>query len=369
MTKRVLIIGGYGNFGSYIARRLSEDSRIQIIVAGRSLEKAKSFCSTLTAANAPVAASLDITTGLSEGLTQLAPDIVIHTSGPFQGQDHHVARACIAFGSHYIDLADGRDFVTGISALNDEATRKDLLIVSGASSVPCLSSCLIDHYQDQFDDLQEVDYAITTAQRTNRGLATTAAILSYAGKPFDTLQDGHTARVHGWQNLRRRNFMGLGRRWLGNCDVPDLTLFPGRYPGLQTLRFQAGLELSVLHLGLWGLTWFTRLGLLPPLDRFASLLLKASFLFDRFGTDASGFTMRLSGTSGASATRKDIQFDLVARAGDGPFIPCMPAILLAKKLSHDNITTRGAMACVGLISLDEYLDALEPLDISWAATP
>ena len=62
---------------------------------------------------------------------------------------------------------------------------------------------------------------------------------------------------------------------------------------------------------------------------------------------------------------KDICFELTARSGDGPFIPCMPAILLTRKLASGELHQRGAQPCTGLISLDEYLTALKELDISW----
>jgi len=367
MTKRVLIIGGYGNFGSYIASNLAEHDGIQLIIAGRSKAKAEHFAKTLKAQNPVIAASLDININLKEVLSIIKPNIVIHTSGPFQDQDHFVAKACIAYGCHYIDLADGREFVTNITQLNDSAVAQNVVAVSGASSVPCLSSCIIDHYQDQFTELQSVDYGITTAQKTNRGLATTAAILSYAGKPFQTLKNGRMYSVYGWQNLRSHRFKELGKRYLANCDVPDLALFPERYPSLKTLRFYAGLELPLLHIGLWGLTWLVRWRLIKSLKTWANFLLKSSFLFDRPGSDSSAFYMCLKGLDD-SRKNKEIILDLTARSGDGPFIPCMPAILLTKKIVEGLPITAGAIPCIGLLTLDEYLEALKSLDISWHVT-
>ena len=52
MTMRVLILGGYGNFGSYIARALKDDPTITLIIAGRSLAKAQAFAATLDSVNA-----------------------------------------------------------------------------------------------------------------------------------------------------------------------------------------------------------------------------------------------------------------------------------------------------------------------------
>ncbi|MBI2234463.1 MAG: saccharopine dehydrogenase NADP-binding domain-containing protein [Micavibrio aeruginosavorus] len=364
MVKRVLIIGGYGNFGSFICKKLARESDLQLIVAGRSRGKAENLIAGLDAVNRPEAAAFDINSGLPESLAALKPDIVIHTSGPFQAQDYHVAKACIAQGCHYIDLADGRAFVGGITVLDEAARKKSVLVVSGASSVPCLTVALVDHYRGAFERLEKLDYGITTAQKTNRGLATTAAILSYTGKPFPTLIDGQMQNVYGWQGLRLRKYPELGWRLLGNCDVPDLALFPKRYPDLKTVRFYAGLEIPFIHLSLWGLSWLVRLGLIRRLEKAAPLLLKASFLFDWLGSANSAFHMNLSG-KGKDGSDKSIAFALTARSGDGPYIPCMPAVLMAKKLAGGQTTTTGAQPCVGLITLDEYLGALSGLDISW----
>lgn len=360
MKKRVLIIGGYGNFGSYIAKTLAQEANIQLIIAGRSLEKAKQFAEALNAESI----ALDIHDGFEEVLATIKPDIVIHTSGPFQAQGYEVAQACIAIGAHYIDLADGRAFVEGISTLDEVAKEKGVLVVSGASSVPCLTSALVDHYKDEFCVLESLDYGITTAQKTNRGLATTAAILGYCGKPFKTLIDGKMRDVYGWQTLHARKYKMLGWRLLGNCDVPDLAIFPKRYPDLKTVRFYAGLEIPFIHVMLWTLSWLVRIGLIRNLDKAALFLLKTSYLFDWLGSANSAFHMELSGKS-KEGEDKTIIFELTARSGDGLYIPCMPAILMAKKLAIGNIHERGAFPCVGFISKDEYLGALSRLDISW----
>ncbi|PCJ96598.1 MAG: potassium transporter [Zetaproteobacteria bacterium] len=364
MNKRILIIGGYGNFGGFIAKLLARESNIQVIIAGRSLEKARGFADQITAAHQVECVRLDITTDISDALTEINPDIVIHTSGPFQAQGYDVAKACIDAGAHYIDLADGRDFVHGITALNTQAEEAGVLVISGASSVPCLTSALVDYYKDKFETLDTLDYGITTAQKTARGLATTAAILGYTGKGLETLIDGEKSTIYGWQNLRVRKFKGLGWRLLGNCDVPDLSLFPRRYPDLQTIRFYAGLEIPFIHMTLWMLSWFVRVGLIKNLKNVAPILLKTSYMFDWLGTQNSAFYMKLSG-KGHDGAEKEVTFELIARSGDGPYIPIMPAILMAKRLVNGGLQDVGAHPCVGFITRDEYLGALSDLDIRW----
>jgi hypothetical protein len=149
----------------------------------------------------------------------------------------------------------------------------------------------------------------------------------------------------------------------GNCDIPDLELFPKRYPGLSTIRFGAGHEIKLLHLGTWLLSWGVRLGLLPPLGRYSERLLKWSFLFDPLASGRSGFHMFLRG-EGANGGKRIERFYIIARRGHGPFIPCMPAIILAKRLARGELPERGARPCLDLIGLDELLTAFDGLDIS-----
>lgn len=368
MILRILIIGGYGNFGRFISSSLALENNIQVIIAGRSLEKAQLLATELGSksetVNKPEAVCVDITNKFSEALTTITPDIVIHTSGPFQAQAYSVAECCIEAGVHYIDLADAREFVTGISSLQQKAQDNNVLVVSGASSVPCLTSAVIDHYINEFEILESVEYGITTAQKTARGLATTAAILGYTGQAFSTLVNGNQKIIYGWQGLHARKYKHLGWRLLGNCDIPDLSLFPQRYPQLKNIRFYAGLEIPFIHVTLWGLSWLVRAGFIKHLDKFAGILLKISFMFDWLGSSNSAFHMQLSGKE-HNKNDKNINFQLTARSGDGPYIPCMPSILMAKKIVNDEIETRGAYPCVGFISLDEYLQALSDLDISW----
>ncbi len=358
MTK-ILIIGGYGNFGSYISRQLASEENLQIVIAGRNEKKCRAFALEINADYC----CMDFTKDLRAVLITQKPDIVIHTSGPYQSQDYDVAKACIENGIHYIDLADAREFVDNIEQLNKPAKDANVAVICGASSVPCLSSAVIDHYISEFSQLTTLDYAIATAQQTNRGLATTESILSYTGKPFQSLTNGQMTTIYGWQNLHRETYPEFGGRWLCNCNIPDLSLFPKRYPDLKTIRFSAGAEVAISHLGLWAMSWLPRLGIVKSLSFMGPLLLKAARLFDWMGTGNSAFHMRMTGRdlTGAPHTKT---FYILARDGDGPYIPCIPAILLAKRLAQGGLISAGAASSAGLITLEDYLDAMSNLKIT-----
>jgi len=139
---------------------------------------------------------------------------------------------------------------------------------------------------------------------------------------------------------------------MANCDIPDLDLLPPRY-GIKAIRFSAGLEPSLLHLGLWGFGWLVRLGLPLDLSRHAGTMLKASNLLNSFGSADGGMHMILRGRD-KDGVQRELRWFIVAKDGDGPQIPCVPAILIAHALARGEEMTRGAYACVGLVSLEEY---------------
>lgn len=358
---RALILGGYGNFGGYVARALADDPEIELVIAGRNVAKAQAFAQALGARNPARGEMIDIGDPAA-AITRISPALVVHTVGPFQNQDYRVARAAIAAGAHYCDLADARSFVCGIGALDSEAAHAGVVVIAGASSVPCLTAAFLDEAAKVMSP-HRVDYGISAAQQTNRGLGTASAILSYVGRSFTMLRGGAMRRVFGWQGLHSEIYPGLGRRWFGYCDVPDLDLFPKRYPSLHAMRFCAGHEIAALHFGTWLLGWGVRLKLLPQLDRWAGLLLRASFVFDPLGSGRSGFHMTIKGRAhdGSPLTRRHW---IIARQGHGPNIPCMPAILIARKLARGVTLVSGARPCLDLITLEEYLAALDGLDIT-----
>lgn len=367
----VLILGGYGNFGGILSRSLADSANIRLTIAGRSQDKAQRFIALhLQHAQQPIHSAVIDAHGpdLGARLKALAPDLVIHTSGPFQGQDYHVAESCIRAGIHYIDLADAREFVHDFAQLDGLAKGHDVIAISGASTLLGLSSAVLAHFRTQFKSLDDLEYAITLANQSERGEATVKAILSYTGKPFTTLINRAMQPILGWQSLHQMRFTPpLGSRWLANCDVPDLGLFPAAYPTLKTQRFYAGLELGIMHVGLWGLSWLVRIGLIANLARFSKPIIWLSERLMGLGSANSGMMMRLSGI-GLDDKPLTIRWDLLAQANHGLRIPITPALILARKMADGQLTFRGAMPCMQLISLEEFTEAVSHVQIRHATT-
>lgn len=350
---RVIVIGGLGNFGARICRRLAMEPGLELVATGRKPVSGSVFFGPLsTITTAP----LDIDSPrLQSQLADLRPQLVIHCAGPYQGQDYRVALAACAVGAHYLDLSDGRDFVADFRAnVHTAASAAGVLAVSGASTLPGLSTAVVDQLSAGWTRLDSVQVAIAPGQQAPRGEATIKAVFGYAGQGFKRWHNGRWATVHGWQNLRRFSFEGIGQRWGAACDVPDLELFPARYPGVREVSFHAALELRIQHLGLWLVAALRRVGLPLPIAQHAARLNRwANVLLDRFGSDLGGMRVRLKGV-GADGRGVECTWQLTAPGGNGPEIPCMATVLLACKLARGQLHQTGAMACMGLLTLDEF---------------
>jgi saccharopine dehydrogenase-like NADP-dependent oxidoreductase len=358
----VVVLGGYGNFGSRIVAALASDREYRVFVAGRDRNKAAAVADEVADSAEPVVLDCQSQNFVSQ-LVRLKASLVVHSAGPFQAQSYAVPRACIEAGAHYIDLADGRAYVCGIRALNDAAKQKGVLVVSGASSLPALSSAVVDELAAQFSRIDSIEYGITSGAKPP-GLATMEGVLAYAGKPFAQWRHGEWQTVYGWQDMRRRKYRApVGARWIASCDVPDLDLFPTRYKSVRSVQFRAGVEPTTNMLALWVGSWLVRCGLMKSLVAYVPRLHRTALALARFGSKWSAMHVTLHGVD---HDEKPISrtWELLAGNDHGPFIPCFPAIALAHKVLRNEISVRGAMPCMGLLNVSEILAVGRGLDLS-----
>src|SRR5882672_4973090 len=177
-VQRILVLGAYGFFGSRICEALAKNPRIQLILAGRDLAKATATAYKI-GLSANHARAVDSTSPqLAQQLRKLGVTTLIHAAGPFQDQGYEVARAAIKAGCHYFDLADGRTFVSGIARLDAEARAAGISIISGVSTLPALTSAVVDRYRGEFSRLDGIRIGITSGALIS-GVATLRAVLCY----------------------------------------------------------------------------------------------------------------------------------------------------------------------------------------------
>jgi hypothetical protein len=293
--------------------------------------------------------------GFCAALRAMNIQLVIHTGGPFQGQSYAVAENCIAAGVNYCDLADCRTFVNGIGVLDAGARLAGVAILSGCSSVPTLSSAIIDEQRHRFKRIDSIEHGISSSAKMP-GLSTVEGVLAYAGKPIRQLRNGQVHEVMGWEDLSLRKLQDLGTRALANVDVPDMDIFASRY-GAHTLSFKAGAGLKLGGVANYLFALAMRTGLVRDHAPWAARLHRWGTWFERFGDGKSAMYIDVRGV-GLNDQPLSMTAQLTALNDKGPEIPSCAAVALAVKIARGYVPGSGARPCVGEISVDEYMAAI-----------
>ncbi|MGE8351692.1 MAG: saccharopine dehydrogenase family protein [Pseudomonas protegens] len=362
MALRVLVVGGYGNFGSIICRYLMHLPGLQLVLSGRDPLK---LAAKVAALQAQGAQACEGWCGDAMGgqwvaaLRDLNIDWVIHTGGPFQGQSYDVARGCIEAGVNYCDLADCRQFVGGIGALDAQARAAGVTLLSGCSSVPTLSAAIIDEHRERFSRIDRIEHGISSSAKMP-GLSTIQGVLAYAGRPILQLRDGQPLPVIGWQGLTLRKLPRLGTRLVANVDVPDLDLFAERY-GAHTLSFKAGAGLKIAGLANALLAQAVKLGLIADPAPWAARLYRCGTWFEGFGDGLSAMYVDVHGL-GQDGQPLSMHAQLTATHDHGPEIPSCAAVAVVHKLLAGHVPAPGARSSAGEVSVEEYLRAIDDPD-------
>ncbi|KQW83145.1 SDR family oxidoreductase [Brevundimonas sp. Root1279] len=356
---RVLVIGAGGVFGSRLAEGLLR-SGFDVVVAGRHWERAEGVASRLRSAwpdRRIEVAVLDTATLTPEMLKAAGCAVVADMAGPFQGAEPTTARAAVAAGMHYVDLADARDFVAAFPALDASAKAAGVVALTGCSSTPALSNAVLDRLTNGWREVTAVEAAISPGARAPRGLSVMQAILSWLGRPVRVFEGGAWTTRPGWSGLHRRDFGAAGRRTVSLCETPDLDLLPARFAPTDRALFLAGLEPLVAHLGAWGLGLLVRLFRLDPVP-LARLLVGVSGWASATGSDRGAMRVEAYGVNGEGRAARS-NWRLVAQPGEGPVTPTLPALAAIRAILAGQVAA-GARACVGVLPLEAIAEEMRP---------
>jgi len=360
---RILILGGYGTFGGRLVRLLSDEPRLTLMIAGRSLDKAMAFVSSVDSKAALEPVVMDRAGDATAVLGPLKPDLVIDASGPFQNagpEPYHLVKACIALRICYLDLADATAFVAGISSLDAAAKEAGVFALSGCSSFPALSFAALEALNPGFARVETVTAGIAPSPRARMGLNVIRAVSSYAGKKVPLIRDGKAATGHGLMDSVEKTIappgcVPLRRRRFALADTPDLALLPQTIAGLRSVFTGAGTEPQLLQRLLGLCAWLVRLGLVRSLSPLAPLFHRVSQRL-AFGEHRGGMFVAITGRT-ANGSALERSWHLIAKGDHGPFIPAMAAEAIIRRWLAGDKPEAGARATAGELALSDF----EPL--------
>jgi Domain of unknown function (DUF4166)/Saccharopine dehydrogenase NADP binding domain len=357
---KILILGGYGTFGGRLAQLLADESRLTLVIAGRSRAKAEAFCAELPSADAKMAAVFDREGDVEAQLQAIAPDVVVDATGPFQdysGDPYCVVRAAIALGINYLDLADGMAFVKGVAQFDNAARDKGVFVLSGVSSFPVLTAAVVRRLGHDMARVETVIGGIAPSPYANVGLNVIRALAGYAGKPVTLLRGGKPAT--GYALVDTINYtvappgkLPLRRIRFSLVEVPDLVVLPQLWPSIRTVWMGAGPVPEIWHRALNALAWLVRLRILPSLAPLAPLMYRTMHWLS-WGEHRGGMFIAVEGTR-ADGSKVARSWHMLAEREDGPLIPSMAAEAIIRHCLDGRTPVSGARAAATDLELADY---------------
>ncbi len=359
-AKKILILGGHGPFTQHLVRGLCAFPYAHCVLGVEQPRQADGQHGVLVEAVNPHDPD-----SLRQALA--GAFAVVHAHGPFREPNYTVAAMCADLGVHYIDLADGRAHVGGITRLARRAQQTGSLIVSGAGTLPAVSGALVSLLASEFERISEIHTFLAPGRRDQRELASLHAVLSAAGRLMRIKERGRWREVHAGsrpQSVRFPPPVGQRRGYLS--DSAELELFPRHY-GATTVTVRTGLQgfysglLAVLST-LRRRGWMT-----DELPRLLEWLIRLDGGGGGHRHGGGGLRVEVRGRRAGNETLAHTVY-LVARDGCTPAIAAAPAVALVKRWLQYGVPQTGARAAVGLVAWEDIRRELLGHDIVMVRT-
>ncbi len=193
---RLLIYGITGYTGGLVAEQAAERGW-KPTVAGRNPDKTRAVAERY---GFPwTAFALDDRDSLMTALADV--DAVLHLAGPFSATASPMAAACVASGTHYLDITGEIAVFEALAGIDQEARAAGVMVMPGCGFDVVPSDCLAAHLKRRLPDAETLELLITGLGHTSRGTAKTA--VESIRYPARVRRDG---RIVALRNPLRQRF-------------------------------------------------------------------------------------------------------------------------------------------------------------------
>ncbi|MDP6468799.1 MAG: saccharopine dehydrogenase NADP-binding domain-containing protein [Pirellulaceae bacterium] len=337
----VIVFGGYGTFGTHVARDLAT-SGLHVTIAGRNRARAEGAALTLGDSHCGIAADLAEFASCRDALNGQC--VAVNAAGPFSSFETMLLDACLDAGCHNVDIADDRDYVSRVRARTSEFAAAGLTAAYGCSSLPGISGALATVLCEQVSNsVDHVRITLFIGNRNRKGLGAVQSAAETIGQPIEAPQG---VLVGFGESERVPLYPPFGSRRTLNFNSPDYDLLPGLVP-VRSVSVKAGLELPGLTAA-FGISarCFPRLGrwLIPR-------LVPCSGLLGWIGS-SGGQVMVEFFSNGAKVHRAA----MIAHS-DGQRLAALPAVYVTRQLCDNDLAIRGAVTAYEAIGAQNLIDA------------
>ncbi|MGH9317809.1 MAG: hypothetical protein ACRD1P_11980 [Thermoanaerobaculia bacterium] len=325
---RVLIAGGYGVFGSLLARELLAATSLRILIAGRNRSAAALVCQRLGAPGRCEALALDLND--RESLRKAASGCfaVVCAAGPFQRFDHRLPLIAVETGAHWLDISDDEGWILPIldsESLDAAARVAGRTILPGLSTTPALSGALVRWCRNRAPQANRARVVLWIGNHNRKGAA---AIASALRSGFRDPVSVHLPT--------------------GPCRA-----YRFRSPDEALLRREVAMEAEFRVAFEWELTsWLiARLQSTGSSEKLSSWLARLSMPFSRFGSDGGCLQTDVFDREGRALVT-------AAFSAKGQRLAVLPAVLALQALLSGELRKHGSVSPASWLAPEEWVARL-----------
>ncbi|WP_051327174.1 saccharopine dehydrogenase family protein [Desulfatibacillum aliphaticivorans] len=372
---KILALGGCGEMGAYAVRALLDmDKTVEIVVADRNGDAAKSFVETL-----PDRASwiqLDISNPSALEAAVAEADVVMNTVGPYFRFGVLVLKACIRCGRDYVDICDDWEPTLDMLDLDKEAAKAGITAIVGMGASPGISNMLAVKAVKELDRAAKAytGWDLDSAKPENVGKNPSAATIHGIHQLTGKIRAFEKGRYLDKRPIERLslNYPGVGVRNAWTMGHPEAVTLPRYFSALELSRnVMVSDRLSIFLIK--AITTLVDVGVISP-ERAAWLAERAELAKG----ESKSPEARLSAMAGKKSLALPPLFALAQgeKNGGPASAACMitsapsggmagatgaPLAVGAWLLAQGKVEAKGVFAPEGCLNPEAFFDSLGPL--------
>jgi saccharopine dehydrogenase-like NADP-dependent oxidoreductase len=371
MPKTILILGGYGNTGTLLARWLLGETDACLVLSGRDLGKAERLASELKQANPAQASRLiarraDASDPVSLAAALQGVDLLLVASSTVQ-YTREVAAAALDARIDYLDIQYSTYKVSVLNSLRDEIETAGLCFITDGGFHPGLPAALVRYAAASFDALESaiVGSVIKIDWRSLNLPDETAMELVQELKDYQALvfRQGVWQKA-GWLDTwayRSLDFGSpFGKQYCAPMFLEEMRSLPQSFPTLVETGFYVGgfnwfVDWLVLPLAMVGLRLVGDRGLKP-----AARLMRWGL--QTFSKPPYGTLLKLEAKGVRDS--QPAAFSLTLSHDDGYQFTAIPVVATLLQYLDGSIRQAGLFTQANLVEPARLIDDMQRMGVS-----
>ncbi|MBN8657013.1 MAG: saccharopine dehydrogenase NADP-binding domain-containing protein [Anaerolineae bacterium] len=232
----ILILGGYGYTGKFLAKHLLTQTDVNIVISGRNIKKANTFAEEL---HNPRVSTRQVDASSFNSLTHALQGVTLClVAAPTTHHAETVIRACIHAHVDYLDVQFAASKLKALFAAEEEIKKAGLCFITEAGYHPGLIAALIRYAATKLD---VIDSALTDGYLNIKDIPYSEAVdelmegfIDYQAQVF---KNGAWTKPSSWDMHEFDFGSDVGKRTAYSMFFEELRKLPEMYPSLKETGF------------------------------------------------------------------------------------------------------------------------------------